>query len=579
MKLQVFANTTRGKEVNLDSFAYDLDLGVFLIADGVTGNVSKPMSMDIRRTGAIDACANTMEYLRNNLHKDKPVLFCLEEAITKANEDLLKKAKMNPSAASFNNALKLFNTKIIDYASTNLSQEQSTDIKRHIDEVKDKLWRDVERGYDYGTTLLALVIAPYGAYESHVGDSRMYTLKKDGSIECTADQMLGINKPVSLGTAPNLEIVKNSYELGDVDKFLLVTDGVSNALTKEDIRSILLNNNPQNAVSELLRRANYDPSEEAVKQFASKHSISAEEAKSILSGGDDCTAIVISVNRKSLEEVLEEKDREVRSLKELSGSQEQELDKYSENFDKLSESFEKRCNLLVRSQEENFQLTKSIADKERRLSSTLEREAELKKIIGDYAGLTETMKKNVASLDEIIKQKDAEISESRLQASLSDRRRLNIETKANEIIRYQKDFLGIIKTIEDNISKYDLQSGKEYTYAVEQFNSGKYIKAAELFGNTTLDSPDAGKAKAYLGIISLQKESEKLQSEQNHPASFELKLRMLAGIVKYDPENKTAINQRKEDAIEYAKAIGYYQKRKDFIDRFYAQIDRKLEGK
>lgn len=121
------------------------------------------------------------------------------------------------------------------------------------------LGRKVEAYYGMGTTLCCLLCTKEAVIYAHIGDSRIYRLRKKGLELLTKDHSLFTEwleeagrlaeepDPVpsknvltkAVGTHPRVtpEIALTAYEPGDL--YLLCSDGLSDALTAEEIEASL----------------------------------------------------------------------------------------------------------------------------------------------------------------------------------------------------------------------------------------------------------------------------------------------------------------------------------------------------
>jgi protein phosphatase len=128
-----------------------------------------------------------------------------------------------------------------------------------------------------GTTCVALVVRSTRACIAHVGDSRAYRVSKRGINQVTGDHTAvaemtrrGILTPEeakrhpersvlyrALGTHPEAEVeVQPEIELTSNEWFVLCSDGLTNMVTDEEIRSAVVAEAPQRACDELVRLAN-----------------------------------------------------------------------------------------------------------------------------------------------------------------------------------------------------------------------------------------------------------------------------------------------------------------------------------
>ena len=127
-----------------------------------------------------------------------------------------------------------------------------------------------------GATLTAILVDDSGAYVAEVGDSRAYLLRAGQLKQLTRDQSLaqllvdsGVCTPEQAETSPQKNILLQAMGLkedvhaaiGHValrqrDKMLLCSDGVSNAVSADELRDIMQANDPSNACLRLVNLAN-----------------------------------------------------------------------------------------------------------------------------------------------------------------------------------------------------------------------------------------------------------------------------------------------------------------------------------
>lgn len=128
-----------------------------------------------------------------------------------------------------------------------------------------------------GTTLTAIVVQPGRLHLAHVGDSRAYMLR-DGTLrQLTEDHSL-VQRMVkegkltpeeaevhphrsvltrALGVEPELEVDKETIEVGPGDRVLLCSDGLTTMVSEDEIQEVLAEQqDPQAAAEALVEAAN-----------------------------------------------------------------------------------------------------------------------------------------------------------------------------------------------------------------------------------------------------------------------------------------------------------------------------------
>lgn len=142
-----------------------------------------------------------------------------------------------------------------------------------------------ESNYGMGTTLIVAVLLNNRMYIGHVGDSRVYIIREGNIKKITTDHTY-IEELVRNGSLtreqaekhPKRNIITRSigcseevlvdtyyYEVEEDDVFIFCTDGLTNMLCEEEIKSIILENeDPEVACNELIRRANEEGGEDNI---------------------------------------------------------------------------------------------------------------------------------------------------------------------------------------------------------------------------------------------------------------------------------------------------------------------------
>ena len=102
------------------------------------------------------------------------------------------------------------------------------------------------------STLSALILKSQTAYIFHIGDTRIYRLRK-GNFEClTTDHSISINKDTvylsrAMGMDNHLEMDFQQFEIEQGDVFFLSTDGVHDFICPKDIQAEIENSSDLNA--------------------------------------------------------------------------------------------------------------------------------------------------------------------------------------------------------------------------------------------------------------------------------------------------------------------------------------------
>ncbi len=133
-----------------------------------------------------------------------------------------------------------------------------------------------KRKHGMGATLTAVLVDETGAYVAEVGDSRAYLLRNGQLKQLTHDQSLvqmmvdtGLCTPEqaetspqknillqAMGVAPEVHAAIGHVLLRQRDKMLLCSDGVSNAISADELREIMQSHDPSAACQRLVELAN-----------------------------------------------------------------------------------------------------------------------------------------------------------------------------------------------------------------------------------------------------------------------------------------------------------------------------------
>jgi PPM family protein phosphatase len=207
---------------NEDSAAVDLELGLFIVADGMGGHAAGEVASRV----AVEA---TIAALRA---RPRP-------------------SRLRDEGESLLQALHDANTAVVREAD--------------------------ERGtFGMGTTLSAVFVRKRNAVLGHVGDSRIYSISKKGIRQLTTDHTLvaamveqGVLTPDQAATHPDKHVLTQAIgTLGALEpqvvhakipakgRLLLCTDGLHDALTLEEIETLAKKEDLDEAARALVERAN-----------------------------------------------------------------------------------------------------------------------------------------------------------------------------------------------------------------------------------------------------------------------------------------------------------------------------------
>ena len=229
--MKVFTKTDIGKarSMNQDSFFVsennDNGLNLYILADGMGGYKGGEIASKV----AITAVSKYITEKFDSIAKDKnSILDLLEDAIIFANSAIYEES------------------------------EQDEELQ------------------DMGTTLEVLIIYKQKVYIGHVGDSRIYRIRKNNMKKITTDHSYvekliqdgeitreeSYNHPKknllikALGTDEEVEPDLIYTVLNKNDMIIICSDGLTNMIKEKEILDIVLNNSSENVVEVLVDEAN-----------------------------------------------------------------------------------------------------------------------------------------------------------------------------------------------------------------------------------------------------------------------------------------------------------------------------------
>ena len=144
--------------------------------------------------------------------------------------------------------------------------------------------RDHFELHGMGTTTVALLISPDGAWTANVGDSRAYRLRDEKIELLTEDHSVVFEEVRSgrispsqaathplrnrllrcLGIQPGVVVDVERVGIEPGDCFLLCSDGLWGELEEEELRALLSKEQPENAARLLIERANENGGEDNI---------------------------------------------------------------------------------------------------------------------------------------------------------------------------------------------------------------------------------------------------------------------------------------------------------------------------
>jgi serine/threonine protein phosphatase PrpC len=171
---------------------------------------------------------------------------------------------------------------VLESLQRELAQDPSKPLHKHLEDAVHRANRRVHNAarsadrHGMGATLTAIFIRNTEAYIAEVGDSRGYLLRNGRLRQMTRDQSMvqmlvdqGVmsasearkapGKNVILqavGLNPDVRVAIGKLELRRGDRLLLCSDGVTNQITDDELRTILTRSEPREACETIIALAN-----------------------------------------------------------------------------------------------------------------------------------------------------------------------------------------------------------------------------------------------------------------------------------------------------------------------------------
>lgn len=218
---------------NEDAFAFDNDLGVFVVADGMGGHAAG----EIASQEAVDAVISMVKKQQETI---------LELIMGTRSPELLRKFQRVAESA----------VQAATYMIYSIAQSQPD-----------------QKGM--GTTVSALVLASNVGVTAQVGDSRIYLVRKGEVRKLTQDHTLvawqlreGLITPQEAERSPHKNVITRAvgskdyvqvdttlFDVESGDRFLLCSDGLYGYLSDEEIASVI-GLDPESAAERFIDIAN-----------------------------------------------------------------------------------------------------------------------------------------------------------------------------------------------------------------------------------------------------------------------------------------------------------------------------------
>jgi protein phosphatase len=205
----------RVREQNEDSYLVSVELGLFVVADGMGGHLGGQMASKLAVETVLEVVQNNLSLIADGAAvtplESSPVPRILAEAIRRACSTIYDRAQANPALAGM------------------------------------------------GTTCTALVVRGERGFVGHVGDSRCYLQRGDRVIQITDDHSLvndqikhGLITPEqarasrlkniitrSVGFEPDVAVDTFAFPIETGDRFLICSDGLTSFVSDAELGGAL----------------------------------------------------------------------------------------------------------------------------------------------------------------------------------------------------------------------------------------------------------------------------------------------------------------------------------------------------
>lgn len=247
-RLEVAGLTDVGRQRlrNEDAIDFDVNRGIAVLADGMGGHQAGDVASEL---AVLSILADLQYALKKRLR--------FKNALTR---------RIQP------NKIQALSSPLLNYEA-----EKITSAVQSANHLIHQISQQQQRFSGMATTLLVSVFAKGKVYVGHVGDSRMYRFRKNTLEQLTEDHSLvqaqinagwlppeyakiSVNKNFvtrALGLGEEVDVTLNSFDVLPGDKYLMCSDGLSDALQDTEIFAILSQPKKiERVANELVARAN-----------------------------------------------------------------------------------------------------------------------------------------------------------------------------------------------------------------------------------------------------------------------------------------------------------------------------------
>ncbi|MBU1974775.1 MAG: protein phosphatase 2C domain-containing protein [Nanoarchaeota archaeon] len=319
MDYEVICRSEKGKdkEINEDALTYDLEKNIFIVADGMGGHNSAYTASHQATEFMYGELIELYDRLRQGEITEDRIPRQLERSIKRCNDFICAPTRMLEVMDQFNSMQRRL---LRAYESLTPLPQGADDGKEKVRSALDVCEAmasmplgTLESLRNMGTTLDATIIFNGTAYIGHVGNGRVYNIRRHthlssgymeqlttehvdyppGADRLTRDQKtvlemrLGLNS--FIGKTGELKVDVVTERLGPADTFVIVTDGVSHTVSYNELSHIM--SGKWEYASDELMKLIQEP--EQMAPIIADGQMSNSEVREKFGGRDDATFLAI----------------------------------------------------------------------------------------------------------------------------------------------------------------------------------------------------------------------------------------------------------------------------------------------